>query len=119
MSWQGIKRSLQQTAVWWDHQSIDKFGLATFLTGAEVKCRWNGKRVRFINPEGEEEISQAGIMVNFSIKTGDFLYLGQLADFASSADLLKPYSLTNVFQVKGILKIPTTRARTFYREAMV
>ena len=110
-----ISEKLNQKAVYWGTPVPDGRGGWTFATEVEVSCRWEEKSVKFINPDGEEKVSKAVVMVDRTIVVGGYLYLGTQASLPVSHS--DPTAVPGAWQIKQFSPVPTLDAREYVRNA--
>jgi hypothetical protein len=97
------KRRLKQKAMHWVAGAKDGFGVVTFAEPAEIDVRWEDQQVRFINAEGNEDVSEAVVYTNASIAQGDYLFLGDEDDLDSAQDAL---SQDGAYRVERVQDLP-------------
>lgn len=79
------KMRKQKAVLWTAKDTRDEFGQVQFNDPIEIKCRWEGKRTRFINANGEEVVSEAVVYVDRELNpNGDYLWEGGLDELPSS-----------------------------------
>lgn len=91
---------LKQTAVHWATPVASGRGGFTFDDPVEITVRWQGKRVNFKTPTGEEKISQAVVYSETALAVGEYLYEGYEIDLDS--DYTDPETITNAFRIEAV-----------------
>lgn len=110
-----LNRALNQTLVYWDFSARDGFGGATFVAPVEISGRWEKKQQMFTTSNGNRLVSSSVIFVGQDVNENDWLFLGSLADIASSIDETNPKNVSEAHQVRAFTKKPTLRADKFQR----
>ena len=116
MSW--ITRNLRQTMVWWDRSGKNKFNKPTFAAPVEKICRWEDKEELFIDTDGMEVKSQGVIYTAHDMASGDYVYLGELADLSSS-DEADPTVVSTAYEVRAFRKVPGIKSNESERKAWI
>lgn len=111
-----VTRFLNQTAVYWASPVMDGEGRYTFDSPEEISVRWVQKQVKFINERGEEELSQAVVMLEDDVVVGGYLYLGTEASLSDETDPLK---VSSAYAIKGYTKTPSVDGTQFVRKAYI
>lgn len=107
-------RFLNQTAVYWASPVMDGEGRYTFDSPKEIPVRWVQKQVKFLNERGEEELSQAVVMLADDVVVNGYLYLGTEA---SLSDEIDPLQVSGAYMIKGYTKTPSVDGSQFVRKA--
>lgn len=81
-----LSRFLNQTAVRWANPVKDGFGGYTFDSPAEITCRWEDRRERVEDENGNEVVANSIVYSNRSYSIGDRMYLGSLDDMDSASE---------------------------------
>ena len=111
-----IRRACVQTAVYWGTPVADGYGGTTFAAPVEIYCRWTENREIIQNSLGEQEISNAQVIVLQDVDEQGYLYLGELDDLSSNPS--DPKAEDDTFEIKKFDKIPELRSTTnFLRKA--
>lgn len=105
-----------QTAVYWSRLQSDGYGGWLYDDPVEIAVRWEETQERIVNDKGEEVISNVQVLVDQDMKVGDYLMLGDLGDWDSSASAA-PMSQHLAQPVKKFEKIPDVTAESFVRTA--
>jgi len=74
MSW--YTRSLKQTLTYWAPGDIDGGGKRSYSPPVPLPCRWEDRRERFIDRNGNEMVSRAIAYVDADLQEGGYLHLG-------------------------------------------
>jgi hypothetical protein len=114
-----INRANKQCLVYWAFSARDGYGGATFSTPVEIWGRWEDKQKMFTNSFGNQLISSSVVYLNQDVSENDWLFLGGLADIASTIDNTNPKNVANAQQIRAITKVPTLRANKFQRIAFL
>lgn len=109
------KKYLKQIAVYWASASVDVYTQTTFAPAEEIACRWEDKQELFINAAGEEVLSRAAVNVGVDLTEGGYLYLGEEGDLDS--DHSDPTIIDGAYEIRALGKIPSLKARMFWRTA--
>jgi len=104
-----ISNMLNQTAVYWANPVNDGYGGRSFDTGTEVSVRWEQKQELFIDEKANELRSHAVVYTETDMTTGEYLYLGTLADL-SSAEEGDPLSILGAYEIRATEKITNLAA---------
>ena len=107
--------NLTQTAVYWGSPTNDGYGGFTYADPVEISCRWEYKRELFMDNEGRQLISNAGVQVSQDLDIQGLLFLGDLDDLDSDQEE-SPIGVDGVFEIKQLDKIPTINGSAYYRE---
>lgn len=82
------------TATYWAPGTRDgKGGFSAFPTPITLSCRWEDKKERFIDAQGNEKRSSAVVYPEQSVEIGGWFYKGT----STTAD---PRNVSNAFQIK-------------------
>ena len=116
-----LTRNLKQTAVYWAPSGKDGYGGYTFADPVELSpdesngVRWEKTQKLFIDPLGEERLSQSQVYLAQDVALGGYLYLGDLDDIASS--VTGPEDVSGAYKIQQFDKIPDLKAIGFLRRA--
>lgn len=106
---------LNQTMVHWVKGSSDGRGGYSFGAASEITCRYEEKVERFLDQNGEEQISMGVIYYDSSISVGDRVFDGVLSDLDSSGSHLTVTS----WPIRGISAIPDVKGNTTLYKAWI
>lgn len=106
---------LNQTAVYWASPVDDGYGGKTFDTGVEISVRWEDRNIKFIDADGEENLSRAIIYANQDFDLGGYLFLGTLNDLSSAAGD-DPTVEHDAYEIKQVLKSPSVKSDQYLRK---
>lgn len=81
---------LRQKATYWAPGGNDGFGLMSFSSAIEVRCRWENRSVLFRDTQGRELHSTAVVFTDTKLKVGGYLLLGPVVPISGSPQT--PYS---------------------------
>lgn len=103
-----ISRMRRQKAVLWAQgsQKPDDYGNPTTGNAVEIACRWEEKSEKFINFNGEEEVSKSVVYVDRELKKGDLLRFGPLSSVTNPANARNN---DGVWEVKGFASVPNLK----------
>lgn len=101
-----IVRLCTQTAVYWGTPMNDGYGTFTFKDPVEINCRWEDKKEVYSGSDNKELVSRAVITVLQDLDEEGYLYLGELDDFDSAADISNPKIILKAYEIKRFDKIP-------------
>jgi len=105
-----ITKHHHQAITHWVRGEPDGWGGYAFATPVPLTGRWIEKQELFINQAGQEEKSQAVVLLGTDVSVGDYLYLGTSA-------VALPKNVTGVCEVKAFKKIPNLKATDYVRKA--
>ncbi len=105
---QTIQRFTVQTAVYWAPGTPDGYGGRNWVAPVEIACRWEDKAIRITEPNGEEIISRAKILVTQDVLEQGMLYLGTLADLSPSEEA-DPKTVDKAFTIRRFDKLPMVK----------
>ena len=102
-----IRRMRKQHAVWWQRSATpNRFGRYGFAAPVEIDCRWEDRVESFVDPQGEEKLSNAMVYVDRILSVGDRLKRGSL----ESDQPTDPTSDRLAFEVRRFDQLPNLRA---------
>lgn len=110
-----LARNLKQTAVYWATPTPDGYGGFTFDDPVEISCRWEQTHKLFIDPLGEERLSESEVFVGQDVGLGGYLYLGGLDDLDST--IISPQDVSGSKKIQQFDKLPDLRAVGYLRRA--
>jgi len=116
-----MKRTCNQTAVYWGDPVDDGYGGETFGSRypVEIDCRWEDVKEVIQDAQGNEIVSRSRIYVLEDVDEEGYLYLGTLDDLDSD-ELENPKKLNGAFKIKRFDKIPSIRgSNEFVRKAYI
>jgi hypothetical protein len=90
---------LRQTATYWAPVGIDGFGKKTHAKPVTLNCRWEKKKERYRNPQGEIELSTASVFLEQSVAAGGFMFLGTSLE-------LSPYDEEDALEIVSADEVP-------------
>jgi hypothetical protein len=105
-----------QKAVYWARLSPDGYGGWDYDDPVEIDVRWDETQEIIRDDKGEEFASRAQILVDQDMSVGDYLMLGELDDWDSSASA-EPLSRSTAYPIKRFDKIPDIMAESYIRTA--
>ncbi len=105
-----MSRNLKQTITRW--QATTTFGGLSFTVPVTLKARWEAMNELFKTPTGDEETSNAKVMVESVVAVGDYILLGESA----ASD---PRLVDGAYEVRGYSEIPDLRNVRTERVAFV
>lgn len=100
-----LSRRRLQTAVYWANPTEVGDGSQVFDAPVEIAVRWEDRQELFTDADGQERVSNAVVYVGQDIEVDEYLFLGTLADLASSEEA-DPDSVAATYKVRSIRKIP-------------
>lgn len=103
-------RNLQAVITHWT--STRTFSGMTFSSPVIMRARWETVRKLFRGPTGDQEMSDAQVMVENSVAVGDYIFLGE----STATD---PRPLDGAFEVRSYSEMPNLRNVTNEKVAMV
>lgn len=109
----------KQTMIYWANPITDGFGGYTYTAPVDITGRWEEKQELFLDTEGKEILSRAMVYLSQDVSLGGFLYLGALADLASSIDETHPKNVDGSFEIRQFTKIPDVEGISFERKAIL
>jgi hypothetical protein len=110
-----ITRMRKQQAVWWGQTDApDSFGVPRLNVPVQILCRWDDETVEFIGKDGTPQVSKAVVYVDRDMQIGDILWLGSIANIATSQ---APRVNAGWVEIKGWKKNPNFKASEFLRTA--
>jgi len=102
-----IKSMRTQTAVYFAPDGYDGFGELSYSDGVEVPCRWESESQRFIDGQGEEQVSTALVYVDRDLELGGLLWEGELADAP-----IRPAENKDTFPIRQFTILPKLKVKT-------
>ncbi|MCP4566479.1 MAG: hypothetical protein GY841_02730 [FCB group bacterium] len=96
-----------QTAVYYAPNGYDSLGEQSFAAGVGIPCRWETDAVRFIDGQGENQVSQAIVYVDRDLEIGGLLWEGELADAPSF-----PIDDKDAYPIRQFQTLPKLRVTT-------
>lgn len=100
-------RIQKQICIHWPRIGTDEYGRAAgWGTPVEKACRWDGVSEKFVNAQGEEQLSRATVLVD-DVAVGDVLMLGMLED--SGLDLDDPLENEGAWVIQRYDSTPNFR----------
>lgn len=108
-----------QDAVHWAAGPPDKTGKPTVGHPTAVVVRWEDKHEKFMNPEGEEVVSNAVVYVpevsnGVEMHEGDYLWLGVIGNEPENPVIDK-----DAHQIRKFEKLPDIEGEEFLRTAIL
>ena len=100
-----IKRSLNQTLVYWANPANDGYGAETYDTPVEISGRCEHKTELVVSESGEEVLSKAQVWLEQVVKEGEYLYLGTLSDSGLDSAPV-PKEVSESMRVLAFSKVP-------------
>ena len=97
----------------WQPGVNDGFGGFTFPAPTLIKGRWEQKQELFMDPKGEELMSEAIVYIDTDVTIGQYIAEG---DQTAIAD---PTTLSDAHRIKQYMKIPDLRFNSFERKAIL
>jgi hypothetical protein len=91
-------RNSKQDATHWVVTGSNGYGGFTFDTPVLVKCRWEDRTERFLNPQGDEVVSAAIVYPVEDVSVGDYMALG---DLTATSD---PITIAGTYPVRRFSK---------------
>lgn len=61
---------------YWSPETLDRYGKPTWSPPTVIKCRWEDSIEKFVNNEGEIDVSRAMVMVPERLEPGVYIYKG-------------------------------------------
>ena len=114
-----MTRANKQCLVYWAFSARDGYGGATFSTPVEIWGRWEDKQKMFTDNLGNQLISSSIVYLSQEVAANDWLFLGGLADIATSIDNTNPKNVASAQQIRATTKVPSLRANKFQRIAFL
>ena len=119
-----IKRTCNQTAVYWGSPVNDGYGGETFDDPVEISCRWEDMHQIVTDAKGNELTSRALVFVLQDVDEEGYLYLGTLEslydDYAgdsSAGGVNNPKIIEGAYIIKRFQKTPDLKGTGFLRKA--
>lgn len=97
---------LDQTVTYW--VSRKTFNGMTFSAPVTIKARWETIQKLFKGPSGDEEMSNAQVMVESAVALGDYLLLGT-STVADPRDLKGAYEIRNYGEMTNLRNVTNER----------
>jgi hypothetical protein len=113
-----ITSALNQTAVYWADPTPDGYGGETFAVPVEIAVRWEQAQVLFVDPTGNQVLSEAVVYVDAELDLGGYLYLGTLDDLASGEES-EPADIPTAREIRGVEAVPDLAGATFVRRVFL
>jgi hypothetical protein len=108
-----ITKMRKQTATWWGQTSVmDDFGNFQFNAPLEISVRWEDVVTEFIDPNGDQQMSQGIVYVDRDVNVGDVLILSALTDVGDPDNPKENYG---AWEIKRFDKLPSFKANEFLR----
>lgn len=107
-----MPRHLKQTATYWEFDSLNNFGQATFKSPVTIDCRWEDKVVLFYDRHGKEKTSESVVFLGQDVVVGGYLFLGT----SVAAD---PKTVIGAREIAAFHKIPNIRGTKYTRKALL
>ncbi len=101
-----ISRMRRQTAVYWAKLATDAHGQPTFDDPVEITCRWEEKKIEFVNAMGEKLTSGALVYVDRDTPIGGMLLLGELT---SGFDFDPRAHVGDAWEIRHFERLPNLR----------
>jgi hypothetical protein len=114
-----LTRLHKQDILYWAFSSRDAQGAETFSTPVAVKGRWEDGSEKFLNKDGDEEVSNAIVYLGQDVAEGDWLFLGVAADIASSEGTTDPTLVTGAKEIRKFNKTPDYKGTSFERRIIL
>jgi hypothetical protein len=95
-------------AVYWGKPTPDGYGGRVFSEPREVDVRWEERGVIFVDATGQEQVSQAVVVMGELPVVGGYLWRGTESQLASE-ELADPNNLLDAFEIRGHRGIPSIR----------
>lgn len=111
-----LTRMLRQKCVYWELDGYGPDGQPTFKPPIEIKCRWEDAHENFVDPQGNDIVSNSIVYTAIDIKPQSMLWLGNLADLTSQT---VPSDNEGAYAVRKFEKIPDLKAKKFLRIAVL
>jgi len=113
-----FSRLLNQTAVYWAPGASDGEGGLSFTAGVEIDCRWEDKQIKYLDIQGETQVSQSVIWTDQDVSLKGYLFFGDLDDLNSAAEA-DPTEEDDAYEIKSFNKIPSVDGAQFERTAIL
>lgn len=97
-----------QTAVYWGNPQPSGMGGMIYDSPVEIKVRWDGKKQVVRTKKGKEVISNAEILVTQELDEEGYIYLGSLAEFATTPE--NPMGVDGAFEILSTESTPLFRS---------
>jgi len=107
-------KAMNQKAVYWAPAGPNEFGKPTWENPVEIDCRWTDKQEEFIDPNGEQQMSRAKLIVDRDILVQGVLWLGLLINVVDSDD---PKNNDGAWEILLYSKLPDKKGTRFLRQA--
>lgn len=108
-----LLRLYNQTATVWSGEQVrDGFGRLTYPAPRQIKVRWEVKQELFMNPSGEQLLSNAIVYVPEKIPTDSYIYLGESV-------IADPKKVDGAFRVRSSMTSPNLRGTRFIHKLML
>ncbi len=107
-----IKTMRKQVAVYWPFSGVNEFGRKEVGSPVEIKCRWDGSVVEFLDSQGERQLSQAVVYVDRETPIGGILMLGVLGDITDAVNIKEN---VGAWEIRRYDTTPNLKATEFLR----
>jgi hypothetical protein len=110
------RKVMLQKAVYWHHSGDDASGQPLYDDPVEVACRWEDVHELYLGMDGNDQVTNAKVIVDRDMVVQGQLWLGALADLTSQAH---PSENLGAFSIKKFEKLPDRKAKKFLRTALL
>lgn len=114
-----LTKMLKQDIVYWAFSSRDEYGTEIFAAPVEIKGRWEKSNEKFLDGDGNEVVSSSVVFLTQDVSEGDWVFLGKIADIASSEGSTDPVVVTGAEEVRRFNKTPDHKGTSFERKALL
>lgn len=110
------RRVMKQKAVYWHHSGDDASGQPLYDDPVELDCRWEDIHELYLDMNGNDQVTNAKVIVDRDLVVQGQLWLGSLEDLTSQEH---PTENTGSFSIKKFEKIPDRKGKKFARIALL
>lgn len=111
-----LRRTCNQTAVYWGTPLKDGRGSFTYSDPVEVAVRWQDKKEVVTDSKGQELVSKAEVILLQDVDEQGLLFLGDLDDLDSTQED-DPTTVDGAYLIIKFDKSPDLKGREFIRKA--
>ena len=107
-----MKRTLRQTAVYWEPIGDDGFGKISLEDAIDISVRWEQKSRLLTDNKGKEMTSDAEVYSLIDLEVDGRLWLGSVEDSSYTTD---DEMAKSAYVIKAVQKVPSMRSGEFVR----
>lgn len=110
------EKFMKQFAVYWEHHGNDDSGQPLFDPPIEIKCRWDDVHEVFLDLNGNDQVTNAKVMVDRDVVVQGQLWLGRLQDLTSQS---VPIENQGAYAIRRFEKTVDKKGKKFVRMALL